>query len=156
MQRSGRPVPSYNRKRAGLYLMLAGISCALLIASLAWAASHRARGENVHQPNANCLICHTAARADLAANPVRARALLRPNLEAVCIGCHGSQGKSHPTGMKPKMRVPPTLPLSVDGQVTCATCHFMHGENNQFGDFDRLDNRRGQLCLSCHKMSDLQ
>lgn len=133
-----------------------GCGCLVLLISLAVAAAPRARGENVHRPDANCGICHTADRATLAANPARARLGLKENLEATCNNCHGSQGPSHKTGIRAAMRVPPELPLSGTGTIACATCHFMHGENNSFGDFLRIDNRRGKLCLSCHKLSDLK
>jgi predicted CXXCH cytochrome family protein len=110
----------------------------------------------VHRPDANCRTCHTADRAVLSSNPARARTLLVSNLEATCNRCHGDQGPSHKTGMPPARPVPPELPLSGDGKVACATCHFMHGENNRFGDFVRIDNSRGKLCLSCHKLSELK
>ncbi len=58
--------------------------------------------------------------------------------------------------MPAKTKVPDTLPLSGDGKVACATCHFMHGEDNRFGDFLRIDNRRGKLCLTCHRISELR
>jgi hypothetical protein len=32
----------------------------------------------------------------------------------------------------------------------------MHGESNTFGDFVRIDNRRGGLCLTCHQLEELQ
>lgn|GEM_PF-1923513 len=119
-------------------------------------ANSKAKGANVHRKDAPCQTCHTADAVTLNRNASRAKLLLRPDLEAVCNRCHGDQGASHKTGGKPTMPVPATLPLSADGRLTCATCHFMHSENNSFGDFVRLDNRRGQLCLSCHKLSDLQ
>jgi predicted CXXCH cytochrome family protein len=52
--------------------------------------------------------------------------------------------------------VPDTLPLSRDGLITCATCHFIHGEKNPYGDFVRMDNTRGGLCLTCHELKELQ
>jgi hypothetical protein len=135
----------------------------VLLALLAWAlcaalvlAARKAHGENVHRPGADCRTCHTLDPAGLSHDPARARTSLRADLEATCNGCHGSQGASHRTGMHPKSGVPDTLPLSADGKITCFTCHFMHGENNQFGDFVRIDNRRGKLCLTCHRLSELQ
>jgi predicted CXXCH cytochrome family protein len=127
---------------------------ALFLITLTLAAAPR--GEDVHRADANCRICHTADRAALSSNPARARTLLLPNLEATCNRCHGSEGPSHKTGMKATTKVPAELPLDPGGTVTCATCHFLHGENNQFGDFLRIDNRRGKLCLSCHKISELR
>jgi len=52
--------------------------------------------------------------------------------------------------------VPDALPLSVEGLITCATCHFMHGEQAPFRDFVRIENSRGGLCLTCHDLSELE
>jgi len=132
----------------------AGTAAACFLIGLSLAAAPR--GEDVHRADANCRVCHTADRATLNSNPARASTLLISNLEATCNRCHGSEGPSHKTGMKAAMRVPSDLPLDSHGIVTCATCHFMHGESNRFGDFLRIDNRRGKLCLSCHKISELK
>src|SRR6266568_3502309 len=142
-----------HRRRWGR-LMAAGCAGASFLMGLSPAAAPR--GEDVHRADANCRVCHTADRTTLNSNPARARVLLIPNLEATCNRCHGSEGPSHKTGMKATTRVPADLPLDPDGIVGCATCHFMHGENNRFGDFLRIDNRRGKLCLSCHKISELR
>lgn len=120
------------------------------------ALAKKASGENVHRMDGNCRTCHTADATELNANRSRAMTALQPNLEATCNRCHGAQGPSHKTNVAAKPGVPSILPLSVDGKLTCATCHYMHGENNQYGDFLRIDNRRGKLCLTCHKMSELE
>jgi len=130
--------------------------CALLLVTVALARAKKAKGENVHRPDANCQICHTADRAALNRNPAQAKNWLRNDLEATCNGCHGDQGPSHKTGVKAKTKVPDALLLSSDGRITCATCHFMHGEGDARDDFVRIDNRRGRLCLSCHRLSELQ
>jgi hypothetical protein len=147
-----RMIPQSGHRRSSLLVL--GIMAALSLVTITLAAAPR--GEDVHRADANCRVCHTADRATLNGNPARARTLLVPNLEATCNRCHGSEGPSHKTGMRAAMKVPAALPLDPGGIVTCATCHFLHGENNQFGDFLRIDNRRGKLCLSCHKISDLK
>jgi hypothetical protein len=131
-------------------------SAAAFLSTILALAAPRPRGENVHRPDANCRTCHTADRAALQASPARARTALIPDLEATCNRCHGDQGPSHKTGMPPKTPVPALLPLAADGKVTCATCHFMHGEDNRFGDFIRIDNHRGKLCLTCHQIRELR
>lgn len=149
--------PSRRRQRSGHRLgslIVMGAMGALCLIALARAAPPR--GPDVHRPGADCRVCHTADRATLNGNPSRARTLLQPNLEATCNKCHGGEGPSHKTGMKAAMKVPAELPLGSGEIVTCATCHFMHGESNQFGDFLRIDNHRGKLCLSCHKLSELK
>ncbi len=131
------------------FFVLAGLAVA---AALAYA---KPQGANVHHPAAPCNACHTADETALRADPEAARRALAPDLEARCIACHGDQGPSHQTGIPPRPPAP-DLPLSEDGRITCATCHFVHGESNTFGDFVRLDNRRGALCLTCHELSELE
>ena len=71
------------------------------------------------------------------------------------VACH-DEGPSHLTGVAPKKAVPDTLRLSQEGLITCATCHFAHGEQNPHNDFLRMDNSRGALCLTCHELSELE
>jgi predicted CXXCH cytochrome family protein len=120
------------------------------------AAVAKPHGTDVHRADADCRVCHTLDGGALRADPAAARAALVPDLEARCAGCHGDEGPSHKTGIRPVRAEPPTLPLAADGTIACTTCHYMHGEKNDFGDFLRLDNRRGGLCLSCHELSELQ
>lgn len=101
-------------------------------------------------------MCHTADATLLSAHRDAAAAALVPDLEAVCSRCHADEGPSHRTGMAPKRPVPASLPLAADGTITCATCHFMHGEATTAESFERIDNRRGQLCLTCHDLSELE
>ena len=129
---------------------------ALLVPLAAVVLAKGPQGENVHRPGADCTACHTVAQAALEHDPGAARALLAPDLEERCLLCHGDQGPSHHTGIKPRKPVPDALPLSADGLITCATCHFMHGEPNAFDDFVRIDNSRGGLCLTCHGLSELE
>jgi len=132
------------------------VRAALLLTVLLRAAlAAKPRGENVHRPQGDCAACHTADAATLGRDGAAARKLLAPDLEERCNGCHGDEGPSHPTGVRSAKTVP-ELPLTDDRRITCPTCHFMHGESNAFGDFLRLDNRRGGMCLSCHQLSELQ
>jgi hypothetical protein len=147
-----RPRAVVSRARAVVPILVAAL---LFIMVLAVAAA-RPRGENVHRRDGDCRACHTADAAALNADVAAAKTALAGDLEARCLPCHGDQGPSHRTGMRPKKSVPPDLPLAADGTIGCATCHFMHGENDAFGDFLRRDNRRGGLCLSCHELSELQ
>jgi hypothetical protein len=139
-----------------------GVADVLLLAGLALSlhgtvtAAGAATGDNVHRSGANCGLCHTADAELLSAHRDAAAAALVPNLEAVCNGCHADEGASHRTGMPPKHPVPVALPLAPDGTVTCATCHFLHGEQTNTESFERIDNRHGQLCLTCHELSELK
>jgi len=119
------------------------------------AAAKKPPRENVHRPDAECGGCHTAERPVLDGNPAAARALIAPDLEERCIGCH-DEGPSHHTGIRPQKPVPDILPLSADGLITCSTCHFVHGEPKAMKDFLRIENSRGGLCLTCHTLAELQ
>jgi hypothetical protein len=138
------------RRRGWLAAAFALLAMALAVVQA------KPKGANVHQPNAACGDCHTADRATLEADPVAARTLLVPDLDARCTACHDDEGPSHRTGIPPRQPVPDTLPLSGGGLITCATCHFVHGDHHPFADFVRLDNSRGGLCLTCHALAELQ
>jgi hypothetical protein len=129
---------------------------ALLLALLPEALAVKKGSENVHRADADCARCHTAERGALESDRAAARTLLAADLEDRCYACHSDEGPSHHTGMRPKKPVPDILPLSPQGLITCATCHFIHGEKNPFGQFVRVDNTRGGLCLTCHELSELQ
>ena len=144
--------------RAGVGLSRVGwaLLAFLLLVPLALVLAKGPKGENVHRPDADCTACHTSERAALEEDRVAARARLAPDLEERCILCHGDEGPSHHTGIRPVKPVPDTLPLSAEGLITCATCHFVHGEPNAFRDFVRIENSRGGLCLTCHELSELE
>jgi predicted CXXCH cytochrome family protein len=128
----------------------------VVVALAATLAGARPHGADVHRPDADCAVCHTADVTALRAEPAGAAGHVVPDLETRCYECHGDEGPSHRTGMPAGKRTSASLPLSPDGLIVCATCHFMHGEQNPYGDFVRLDNRRGGLCLTCHDLSELQ
>ncbi len=68
-------------------------------------------------------------------------------------GCHDyNSALSHPVGIKASGRIPPEMPLSSKGQITCLTCHDeLNGSNpDRFPAFLRQASGRG-LCISCHQ-----
>ncbi len=134
----------------------AAIVAVAVLGALRGALARRSDHENVHRSDADCAGCHTAPEAALRGAPQAARELLVPDLESRCLVCHDDEGPSHHTGIRPRKPVPETLPLSRDGLIVCATCHFIHGEQNPFGDFVRIDNSRGGLCLTCHELRELE
>jgi hypothetical protein len=81
---------------------------------------------------------------------------LVPDIDEHCSRCHDDEGPSHHVGIKPHKPVPEVLPLSGEGLIICATCHFVHGEHTSNSAFERIDNARGGLCLTCHELSELQ
>ncbi len=149
--------PGARRPRPRARAIAAAAAGSLLLVLLrALAGPRPVPGPDVHRPDADCARCHTADRAALAADPAQARVALVADLDQRCLACHGNEGPSHATGMKPRGAVPAELPLSADGRITCATCHFVHGEGDRARDWTRIDNRRGRLCLTCHTMSELR
>ena len=97
---------------------------------------------------------------------------MRDNFTEVCTACHEYGERSHPTDIEIDFDVPADLPVFY-GKVTCATCHYPHGESksetryvsasalNKLGSifsrkksfktyFLRRENTDGELCLACH------
>lgn len=145
------------RRTLGWPPLMAG--CAVLIASaglVLGSAKHGAADVHRDKSPGSCLACHSADEPTLHARASVASPMLADDLDARCAACHDPLDASHRTGVVPKRPVPPALPLSADGKVTCATCHFMHAESDAFGDFVRIDNRKGALCLTCHELSELE
>ena len=88
----------------------------------------------------------------------------------MCSTCHGDENTSHIVGVTADFIVPADLPLNAKKQVTCLTCHYVHGNlksekpvaSSSFMDHlfnrGRLDksfllrrnNANGDLCLACH------
>lgn len=141
-----------------LRLLAGAVTVGVTIAALAFAAGAKRGSPNVHheRTGAGCLACHTADEAVLTGTASARDPMLVDDLDAHCAACHDPLDASHRTGVVPKKPVPPSLPLAADGKVTCATCHFMHAENDAFGDFVRVDNRQGALCLTCHELAELE
>ena len=137
-------------------------------------ANRKRRGQLVGRQARGCTICHVdwfeeyttanestllPAFADDPSEPIVARS-------KICLSCHdGSVGDArervwlnhgHQTNIVPPatMTVPDQLPLS-QGQIKCRTCHSAHTSGQINSDFKkavflRMDNRDGQMCLSCH------
>jgi hypothetical protein len=146
----------YRRWTGGIPLRRASWAAAALVVATGWmVAQAKPHGDNVHRPDADCAPCHGRDRSALQEDPA-ARPLLVPDVDDRCSRCHDDEGPSHHVGIKPHRPVPETLPLSDQGLIMCATCHFVHGEHTPFSDFERIDNSRGGLCLSCHELSELQ
>ncbi len=143
-------------RRGSRWVWRALVTPLVVGALLTLARGTRPKGPDVHRADADCRTCHTADAATLDRDRPAARALVAPDVDSRCNTCHGDEGPSHKIGIRPTRPVPETLPLSGDGLITCATCHFMHGESDRFGDFVRIDNRRGGLCLTCHELSELE
>lgn len=80
---------------------------------------------------------------------------------ALCLGCHSPEGgileidlmKSHPIGITPKRAKVPAANLSIDGALTCTSCHDPHPSNPNYkylrgkvADAKEM----GAFCAGCH------
>lgn len=127
--------------------------CAALVLGAVTAGLSEPR-QNPHGNQDQCITCHTTDTGGLKADPVTGHPNLRQDLESICKSCHHLEEPGHQMGVTPKRKIDPVLPLDAQGRVECWTCHFTHGEN-PYGEYLRVDNRRGGLCLKCHTFSEL-
>ena len=94
-----------------------------------------------------CASCHVSSGA---VEPETAR-VLHASQEKLCGDCHPRAAvASHPTGIRPSMQAAADYPLDWKGELTCSSCHDVHGDSH-----GRLrgDKRRREFCVSCHPAS---
>lgn len=98
-----------------------------------------------HPANLACDNCHLA-RENIDAGNAN---ILVASQEVLCSSCHeNALTASHPSGFTPSMPIPKTFPLDWKAELTCSTCHSVHG--NKPG-LMRVARRGKNLCLSCHE-----
>ncbi|MEO5331411.1 MAG: cytochrome c3 family protein [Magnetococcus sp. YQC-5] len=96
-----------------------------------------------HLAESRCQECHMTDQV----TPERARMLISSQ-EKLCAKCHPKAIQlSHPSGLMPKRMLPPTFPLDWKGELTCSSCHLVHG--TQIGLMRSL-RRGGDFCRECH------
>ncbi len=109
------------------------------------------------QGDTKCLDCHQAV-------PFEGEKLAYTDkILPTCRKCHqdfpcdpkeSSDGFSHPLEVKPSMAIPPDMPLTGSGRITCITCHSYHAEfwDAESNNESMLRRPRGmKLCHTCHK-----
>lgn len=97
-----------------------------------------------HMSGRACSSCHLAGDE---VNKENAHLLVAAQ-EKLCVACHPkSVQASHPSGIRPTLAVPPAYPLDWKGDMTCSTCHNVHGTTPGLM---RTSARGRNLCLSCH------
>ncbi len=91
-----------------------------------------------------CEGCHLAGK-----DVTREQAhLLTSPQETLCGNCHAKANQvSHPSGFAPKDKLPANYPADWKGDLTCSTCHDVHGKTPKL---IRGTKRGKELCLSCH------
>lgn len=128
---------------------LTALLALLLLAALSTAGWLIAAPEiGVHPAKTPCQNCHLAAKLESLDKPDQAH-LLIASQEALCQNCHPKATQvSHPSGFAPKNRPPADYPLDWKGDLTCSTCHDIHGKTPGL----LRGKRRGrELCLTCHE-----
>lgn len=122
---------------ATLTLLVMAAGAGVLYATLA-------PGNRQHLGNSSCAGCHLAGDRVNAENA----SILTASQEILCGQCHPKAIQvSHPSGFAPKNKPPSTYPLDWKGDLTCSTCHEIHGSGNGLM---RGTQRGKALCLSCH------
>lgn len=96
-----------------------------------------------HPQNTECNSCHLAAQVT-----TENAHQLNDSQEKLCVRCHANALKvSHPTGFVPNQKLPQQFPLDWKGDVTCSTCHQIHGHEHGL----LRGNKSGrEFCLGCH------
>jgi len=101
-----------------------------------------------HFQHMSCTSCHLSSQPK---GSEKESVLLINSQEVLCGKCHAQVIKtSHPSGLIPRKRTPKEYPLDWKGELTCSSCHHIHG--NQPG-LLRTNKRGKEHCLSCHEMS---
>ncbi|MBF0629145.1 MAG: cytochrome c3 family protein [Magnetococcales bacterium] len=101
---------------------------------------------NPHLGSSLCPECHLTDQV----SPDQARMLVTSQ-EKLCLKCHPkSTQASHPSGFMP-LKTPPTpFPLDWKGELTCSSCHLIHGS---VPGLLRSADRGAAFCHNCHAPS---
>lgn len=108
---------------------------------------------NPHTMKTDCTDCHLRAPSSEEAGTN----LFVTDIETLCLRCHVGVKvtMSHPIGVKPTFELPTDMPLDWKGELTCTTCHRMHGDDdNRFffkNKFLRRNSTGKAFCLECHR-----
>lgn len=115
---------------------------ALVAASATWILAAQPRA--IHPANMPCEACHLSGDS---IKPEQAH-LLIASQEKLCATCHQNLAEvSHPSGFAPRGKLHADYPADWKGDLTCSTCHEVHGKNPGM----MRGKRRGRdLCLACH------
>lgn len=115
---------------------------ALLAISTTWMLA--AKRDGFHPAEMACEACHLGGKE---VKPEQAHMLIASQ-EKLCGICHQNMSQtSHPSGFAPRDALHADYPLDWKGDLTCSTCHEVHGKSPGF----MRGTRRGrELCFACH------
>ncbi|MEH6471265.1 MAG: cytochrome c3 family protein [Halopseudomonas sp.] len=127
--------------KSGLLTIVAAMGLLLIIA-LMIRLSALERGQLFE--DSPCESCHLAGVETTSSNAT----MLQGSLEQLCVTCHGGAAEaSHPSGVRPTMATPERFPLDWKGDLTCSSCHNVHGSiHGQL----RTALRGEAFCTQCH------
>ncbi len=119
------------------------VLCCALLALLGGLSADT--GQRWHLSATACGTCHLAARD---VRPEQASKLVSTQ-EVLCAGCHPKSVRaSHPSGVATKSALPAQYPADWKGDLTCSSCHQVHGTRPGLM---RGAARGRALCLACHE-----
>ncbi len=131
----------YKKVSAGFAVVFVIVLC--MTAALYATVGNR----SAHPSGTGCSVCHLAGSE---VDPAQASKLLASQ-ELLCVKCHERAVEvSHPSGFAPRRSLPAEYPLDWKGDMTCSTCHIVHG-----GDAGLLrgKKRAKDFCLACHEQT---
>lgn len=98
-------------------------------------------GHLLNQPCQECHLAQGTVQGEQAA-------VLLTTQEQLCVRCHADAVRlSHPSGFTPGRVLPGYFPLDWKGDLTCSTCHRIHGQEPGLL---KSGNRGFEFCLECH------
>ena len=105
---------------------------------------YAAIGGKPHLSGIDCGSCHLAGKE---VRPEQASKLVASQ-ELLCGRCHPDAVRaSHPSGFAAKPGMPAQYPPDWKGDLTCSTCHLVHGTEPGLL---RGGKRGKEMCLACH------
>jgi len=126
-------------------LLAVAAMAGLALSATAWL--HAALSPAAHLADSDCHSCHLA-RAEIT---VENAGKLVADEKPLCGRCHAPALKlSHPSGVTPSMNIPARFPLDWKGDLTCSSCHRIHGDQPTLIRGGQLGKA---LCLACHDQS---
>ena len=124
-------------KLLAVLLLAACAAASLLHASLTGSGQ-------THLQKEDCGSCHLGGRNATA----QQAGMLTGSQEALCGRCHPTAIRvSHPSGFTPRVKPADTYPLDWKGDLTCSTCHDVHGSSPGLM---RGTKTGKELCFACH------
>lgn len=130
-------------KKSAYKLLFIGIVLGVL-AVAQWLHAALPGAAQAHLQREECSACHLGGRSVTA----QQAGMLTASQEMLCGRCHPAAIRvSHPSGFQPKVKPVDTYPLDWKGDLTCSTCHDVHGSAPGL--------MRGalhgkELCFACH------